>query len=378
MNGRERLVTALQGGRPDRVPVMPKIWLDTAARLAGVDLAEIIQDPAAATRLIPHVARSLGFEGARLHLFPERRCERGDGLLWELDSAGRRIGPVDLSGGLGVAPQEPAALDWSDPSTLFALQFRPARLEEEVDFDWSGVAVPDVAFYERRYGEAIRASLAAAGDDLCGVGDCDTASLPFFARFRGVEGVMTDLLLRPEFARDCFRLGIEFVLQRARFFIACGCRVLRLNDSMANMNLISPAQWREFVAPVFAEVCRRIKAEQPDVLIYCHICGNIMPVLADLRATGLDCIGPLDPLGGMEAGRAREILGPGYGLMGGVNTLTLATGTVVEVVRESREVLARVRADDGAFVLGSGCALSRLTPVANLHALRDAVGSPPR
>jgi uroporphyrinogen-III decarboxylase len=373
MNNVERFVLALQGGRPDRIPVLPKIWLDTAAKLAGVDLTEIAGQPQSATRLIPQVAARFGFDAARLHLFPERRLEKGENTTWELDAAGQRLGPIDLSGGLAAEPRPPGDFDWSDPATLFSLQFRPTLIEEDADFDWAAVAVPDVAFYEKRYGATIRGVLQEFDGRLCGVGDCDTASLPFFARFRGVQGVMMDLLLRPEFARECFQLGINFVVQRARFLIDCGCRVLRLNDSMANMNLISPAQWREFVGPVFTEVCRQIRAYQPDVRIYCHVCGNVMPVLADLRQTGLDCIGPMDPLGGMDVGRAREILGPGYCLMGGVNTMTLAKGTPAEVSAECRTVLAKARAREGAFILGSGCALSRLTTAANLQALRESV-----
>lgn len=373
MNNVERFVLALQGGRPARIPVLPKIWLDTAAKLAGVDLSEIAGQPQSATRLIPQVAARFGFDAARLHLFPERRLEKDGNVTLELDATGQRLGPIDLSGGLAAEPRPPGAFDWSDPATLFSLQFRSTLLEEDADFDWATVAVPDVAFYEKRYGATIRGVLHEFDGRLCGVGDCDTASLPFFARFRGVQGVMMDLLLRPEFARECFQLGISFVVQRARFLIDCGCRVLRLNDSMANMNLISPAQWREFVGPVFTEVCRQIKAYRPDVLIYCHVCGNVMPVLSDLRQTGLDCIGPMDPLGGMEVGRAREILGPGYCLMGGVNTMTLAKGTPAEVSAECRTVLARARAREGAFILGSGCALSRLTSAANLQALRESV-----
>ena len=373
MTPTDRFTTTLRGGRADRVPVLPKIWLDAAARLAGLELAELLPDPAAATRLIVRVAKTFGFDGARMHLFPERRVERDGDALWEQNAAGQRIGRVDLSGGLAIEPRPPEAFDWSDPATLFSLQFRPALLEEDTAFDWSAVAVPPAAFYEQRYGPTIRSLLAEQAGDLCCIGDCDTASLPFLARFRGVQGAMTDLLLQPEFARQAFDLGVKFVVQRARFFIDCGCRVLRLNDSMANMNLISPAQWREFVAPVFTEVIRQIKALRPDVLIYCHICGNVMPVLADLRQTGLDGIGPLDPLGGMDVGRAREILGPGYCLLGGVNTLTLAKGTPADVTAECRSVLTKARARDGAFILGSGCALSRLTTAENLGALRDSV-----
>jgi uroporphyrinogen-III decarboxylase len=369
----ERLITAMQGGRPDRIPVMPKIWLDSAATLAGQDLAGFVGRPLAATRLIVHMADRLGFDGARLHLFPERRLEHGPGATWELDEAGKRIGAVDLSGGLSVEPRPPDAFDWDDPATLFALQFRPALVDDDACFDWAAVAVPDSGFYERLYGTTVRSLLDEFGGRLCCIGDCDSASLPFLSRFRGVQGAMTDLVLQPESARAAFELGIRYVVERARFFISCGCRVLRLNDSMANMNLISPAQWREFIAPVFTAAIRAIKALHPDVLVYCHICGNVMPVLADLRQTGLDCIGPMDPLGGMDLGRARDLVGPAYSLMGGVNTLTLARGTPTEVAAECRTVLAKACARDGAFILGSGCALSRLTSIANLQAMREVV-----
>ena len=53
--------------------------------------------------------------------------------------------------------------------------------------------------------------------------------------------------------------------------------------------------------------------------------------------------------------------------------LTLAKGTPAEVAAECRSVLTKARARDGAFILGSGCALSRLTTAENLGALRDSV-----
>jgi uroporphyrinogen-III decarboxylase len=75
----------------------------------------------------------------------------------------------------------------------------------------------------------------------------------------------------------------------------------------------------------------------------------------------------------MDLGQARDQVGLGYGLMGGVNTMTLAKGTPAEVAAECHTVLAKARARDGAFILGSGCALSRLTTAANLQAMRESV-----
>lgn len=70
------------------------------------------------------------------------------------------------------------------------------------------------------------------------------------------------------------------------------------NDSAGNMSLLSPAMWRKFIAPNLTYFCKEVHSYCPEAKIYCHICGNILPILEDLIETGLDCIAPLDPLGG--------------------------------------------------------------------------------
>ena len=218
----------------------------------------------------------------------------------------------------------------------------------------------------------MRSVVEQYGDDLACIGDCDGPTLTFLARFRGVMQTLIDVVEHPDWAEACFACGVEWVVARGKFFLDCGCHMLRVNDSMANMLLISPDCWRQFIAPSFTEVCRRLHAYRPDALIYCHICGNVMPVMMDLQETGLDCIGPLDPLGGMDPAQARGAVGPGQALMGGVNTLTLASGSPEQVRAEALAVLRAVRAEQGAFVLGSGCVVPRSTSRANLEALREA------
>ncbi len=144
-----------------------------------------------------------------------------------------------------------------------------------------------------------------------------------------------------------------------------------MNDSAGNMNVISPEAWREFVFPRFRDIIKAVKAYEPTAMVYCHICGNVLPIAADLVDSGLDCIGPLDPLGGSTPGRMRELIGGGAALMGGIDTMSFLNGSPESITREALACM-RTGGAKGGFVLGSGCALPRGTPAENLAAARDA------
>ena len=137
------------------------------------------------------------------------------------------------------------------------------------------------------------------------VGNCDTTTLAWYIDFRGMEQAMFDLLEEPDLVHAVMEKGVEYAIERGKFCIDRGLRVLRLNDSVANMSVISPASWREFTLPHMGTVCAELHAYEPPARVYCHICGDVMPIVEDLIATGLDVIGPLDPLGGFTVAEAR-------------------------------------------------------------------------
>ena len=136
------------------------------------------------------------------------------------------------------------------------------------------------------------------------------------------------------------------------------------------MSVISQKHWREFIQPHFRTVCSELKNYRPGVKIYSHICGNTLPILRDLAATGVDCLGPIDPMAGCDCRRAREAVGPDIALHGGVNTLSFVAKNEEALVAEALACI------DGAgprgFVLGSGCSIPRGARPENVTALRKA------
>jgi len=99
-----------------------------------------------------------------------------------------------------------------------------------------------------------------------------------------------------------------------------------------------------------------------------HICGNAMPMLADMASCGADVL-ELDHQ--VELGQACRIVEPEAAIWGNLDPVgVLARGTVDDVQRATKRVLETIAtAGRRRFVLSSGCTLAMETPAENLHAL---------
>jgi uroporphyrinogen-III decarboxylase len=134
------------------------------------------------------------------------------------------------------------------------------------------------------------------------------------------------------------------------------------------MSVISPATWRQYVYPHMKTVCDTLHSYGNDARIYCHICGNVLPIVDDLLNAGLDCIAPLDPLGGFSVLDIRNRVGDDVILMGGVNTLSFTDATCDEIRAEARICIDHGYRQ-GRYILGSGCVIPPTAKRENIEAL---------
>lgn len=373
MTAETRLYIAVGGGVPDRVPAVPKIWVDLAATLLDVSLTEVVSSPSVALEIVAEAGFLAGADAVRQFHFPERRTVARDHRLFEVDDEGRVIGEIDLAGGLTTLIAKPEKYDLDDPRNTAYAQFRSAfgpLVDDEADAE--RIVVPQKGFYEETgCGERQRRVAKKYAGRMALIGDCGPATIAFLCSIRGMTAGMIDLIERPLLAHKILEKGARIAVEKGKFNLDLGLRVLRVNDSIGNMSVISPAMWREFVFPHLKDVCTELHAYDPGARVYCHICGNVLPVAEDLVETGLDCIGPLDPLGGFTPAAMRARVGDAVSLMGGVNTLSFINGDANAIVEESRRCI-REAGEAGGYVLGSGCAIPRATPLENLKALRRA------
>ncbi len=371
MNPKQRFIAALRCREVDRVPVVPKIWVDYAARYTHTDLKQIIQDPLCANYTIAMAGKKLGFDAVRLFAFPEKKIKEENGEVFELDSRGKKIGRIDTQGGLSTYLFDDSCYRIEDPLTISYCHSwtTSSPLVNTID-QARRIAVPDAKVFDHlNWGVNYKKVYEKFGEDLYLIGNLDTATMSFYVTFRGINNAMTDIIINPGLVHAVMQKGTEIAISRGKYWLDQGIEVLRLNDSTGNMSLISPEHWKEFIFPYIKQVCGELHNYNENALIYCHVCGNVLPVIELLVETGLDCIGPLDPLGNFTVKEARAKAGDSVSLMGGVNTLTLLNGTPTQVKQEARQCI--LGAGKQGYILGSGCVVPRNCPAENLRALAE-------
>jgi len=373
MNSKERFISALRNEPVDYVPVVPKIWVDFAARVTKVSLVDVILEPLTALRVIALAGRKLQLDAVRQFPFPPKKLIEEDGKLYEIENDGRKKGTIDINGGLSTQLFSAEDYRIDDPYTIAYCHSwsAPSPLVNSMK-DAERIAVPNAqVFDDLGWGDRQRQVIEEFGEEMCFIGDCDSATMSFYVVFRGIENAMYDLITQPKLVHAVMEKGTQVAIARGKYWLDNNIQVLRLNDSMGNMSLISPQHWNEFIFPYIKTVCDELHSYKRDALIYCHICGNVLPIVELLVESGLDCIGPLDPLGGFTVKQVRDKVGSSVSLMGGVNTLTLLQGTPNDVKAEAIQCIEGA-GDKGGFVLGSGCVVPRDCPVENLLALVQA------
>ena len=373
MNQKERTYTAISGGTPDRVPVIPKMWVDLAANILGVDLKEIVTSPETALRVMTDAGLECGFDAVRMWHFPAKRIKEDGDKVLEVDDRGNILGAVDMLGGLITHLSDPGQFKLEDPYMMAHHHYWSSEkpIIESIE-DAQRMYIPTPEDY-RSFGweQRMREQQEIAGNRLEIIGDCDCPTLAFYIAFRGMDNALMDMIDNPDLVEAVMDKATSIAIERAKFNLDIGLKILRLNDSAGNMSVISPSMWRQFIKPRFQRFCSEVHAYDSNARIYCHICGNIMPIIDDLVETGLDCIAPLDPLGGFTAAQAREKVGSKVSLMGGVNTLSFINSTPEQIMEESRLCIEGA-AEKGGYILGSGCVVPRSAKKENLLALVEA------
>jgi MtaA/CmuA family methyltransferase len=134
----------------------------------------------------------------------------------------------------------------------------------------------------------------------------------------GVENFLIGTLDDPAATRRILELLTPATVAFARAQVEAGADCILLGDH-ATRDLCSPEAYREFLAPLHAELARAIPA--PVVL---HICGDTSDRIGMIAATGLACFHWDTKTGPPQAVRAAA--GERLSLMGGVSNLLLLNG----------------------------------------------------
>ena len=357
LTSRQLMSAAMRRQPTDRIPTMPQICHDTPIRIYESEydgdwldgLRRCIAEPSVIYDYVIRLVEQIDCDGLRLFVRPEpMRVERvGDSLIVVDRDTGDRTGCIDTMGGGGFLPDVP-------PLPVQTLEEAKGRLDDMVralDDEKIGI------LKEAR--ERVPDRFVASGPG--GV------TMNTYNMLRGREQGMMDFYDRPEFVSAVMDMQAEMVIQRAEKLMKAGIDALYIGDPSASGSLFSAKHFEQFCLPAYQKFCRHFKNQ--DILIYIHICGNSNPILEMMADTGAHVVEPLDPLGGVSVADAKRRIGHKVALMGGVNTLTLSSGTPEEVRQEAIQK-CREGGPHG-YVLAAGDMVPPDTPLPNLQAMVD-------
>src|SRR5947207_13853046 len=105
---------------------------------------------------------------------------------------------------------------------------------------------------------------------------------------RNPETMLLDTFEDPKFIHDLMRITTDFCKNWGDAIVATGIG-LSFSEPTASISLISPDNYREFIAPYHKELVDYFKAKKVGVTT--HICGTTYPIYerSEERRVGKEC-----------------------------------------------------------------------------------------
>ncbi|MHB0857325.1 MAG: uroporphyrinogen decarboxylase family protein [Anaerolineae bacterium] len=369
MTPKERILTVMRHGIPDRVPAFPGIgpWFGT--RLLGLTMWDVSlsNDPDVAPALMLDIANRLDYDDWFL-VAPGLDGGRRDGLepVWRERVVSRDAERVvkhccvhtdrgDLER-VVVYPRNDPQWEIEKPIKDIARDWPRVRALLGEDWVWKAQLSP---WYEK---------LGSRGIYPLGV----NLFVDWWYSWRHgtIEQLIYDLTDHREELREIREYHWNYSMAYLDAAIQARPDEIFIQGSSSSMSVISPNLYREYNLPFVQEVTRRCKAA--GIPTHEHTCGRSRAIV-EMHAleTDLDVMEPLErqPGGDVDLAEIKQRFGHKLCLKGNVNTFdTMLRGTPAEVAAEVRGCL-EVAAPGGGFWLSTGDQTPREAPEDNVRAL---------
>ncbi len=364
MNSRERVLATLRHERPDRVALdgwfRPEIISQLKTRLGTEDWREAL-------------GLDWGGGGGCRVRWPE----------WEKRD--------DLAAKEGVWPGAGGRYLWSDERTFADVWGVVHRIGEDGKYnEWLSGPLVGVDAESAEARELIEniipahalepiAATAKRIQEHKAKGGATTAGIPLPFKIawmlRGMENLLCDFLLNPEFVHRLFDRLYAFYTEVARRSAAAGVDIITVVGDIASQDrlLFSHDIFAEYIKPRLRKLVETARAASPlDHLYFFYHCdGDMSAVLPDfVEDLEFDIINPIQPEC-MDCCEVKQRYGNRITLHGTMSVVDLLPRGPVERIRQTvRERIDRL-AYNGGFVLSSANVITYDTPVEHVLAMYE-------
>ncbi|MBT3375937.1 MAG: uroporphyrinogen-III decarboxylase-like protein [Lentisphaerae bacterium] len=192
---------------------------------------------------------------------------------------------------------------------------------------------------------------------------------------RGMENLMMDFIEHPEFVCDLLSTIADYNIAQVEKALTFDIDAVHFGDDWGQQFglQMGPELWREFIFPSLERMYSVVTAAGKYVSI--HSCGDVDELFDDLVGIGLNCFNPFQP----EVMDVDALMGQYRGRLafhGGMSTQkTLPYGTVEDVVRETRHLLAL--GQGSGYIFAPAHAVEGDVPLENMLAFIEEVQGQP-
>jgi uroporphyrinogen decarboxylase len=325
MNCRERFLIAVNGGKPDRVPLFDFL---EGKKIFKEVLGKDIKSPSGAD--ITECSIKLGLDAVFIAyggFYNAENIKLGDIYTDEWGVVYKNTG-----------------VSWPfDPPYDVAIRGRD-------DLEKWLKNKPDPCLKSRL--DDIKAALEISNGRVAVIGGV-IGPLTLAILTLGFEGMLMKLMDEPYMVEEIFKASCDYHKVAAGKMIDAGadaifvCEDLGFNDGI----FAPPGIYRKHLFPYLSALIDEIKSKNVPVLL--HSCGNVNEILDDLAGFGISALHPLQRKAGMDIEDIRKRYGTKLCLIGNIDaTDTLAYGSLKAIENEVRNTID-IAGRDGAYVLAS-------------------------
>ena len=367
MTSRERLMTTIAGGIPDRVPIIPDFSNMIPAKMTGRPFWDIYLhgNPSLYIAYVK-AAQYYGIDGwyQAYDAVTFNRKNQPTVTQQTISQNSERIvvrHTYDTAcGSLG----DETTYYVADPPTVSVKRVK----DLQADFAKVKCFYGDIESYDASKLPEYRKMCGENGIFTLGVGYPGMHDwIGWFAG--GLEAAVYAYYDHPVIFDEWADIMEKSTLQQAEILLSLKPDVLLLGGS-GTVTLSNPELVRKYSLPTIQKVCKM--AKEAGILTMLHSCGKTMAMMDMLvNETELDCINPLEapPMGDVDLKEVKRLYGDKICLMGNLHTTeVMLYGTVDDVERAAKKAIDDAGAG-GGFLLSTGDQCGRDTPVENLFNL---------
>ncbi|MBQ3079512.1 MAG: uroporphyrinogen decarboxylase family protein [Clostridia bacterium] len=185
-----------------------------------------------------------------------------------------------------------------------------------------------------------------------------------FADVYDINLALMDLLTEPEWAEDVMDILTEQAIVFAKAQIQAGADIIGIGDAAAS--LIGPSLYRNMILERERKIVEAV--HEAGAMVKLHICGNISPILEDIKTLKCDIV-DIDFM--VDFQEANRILNGVSAVSGNIDPVRNVMNASPENIK--KEIRMLIETTDNTSIISAGCEIPKNTDPALVKAFYEAL-----